>query len=118
MKRPATWVWPNRHTRRDADSSAAQGVELVEDVGVLVERRAVADLDQVVHDERTRGQVGQPRAMFGRQRVDRPRRRALGDRVELLGVIHAGGDLVVIAADDRGWLEADTRSITSLGSAP
>ena len=41
----------------------AQRVELVEDVGVLVERRAVADLDQVVDDHRARPAA--PRASRG-----------------------------------------------------
>ena len=43
-----------------ADASVAferaHGVELVEDVRVLVERRAVADLDEVVDDDRSVGQ--------------------------------------------------------------
>ena len=42
----------------------AQRVELVEHVGVLVERRAVADLDQVVDDQRPGRQRGQPLAVL------------------------------------------------------
>ena len=41
----------------------APRVEVVEDVGVLVERRAVADLDEVVDERRTRRQRRQPVAI-------------------------------------------------------
>src|SRR4029450_1131095 len=64
----------------------AQAVELVEDVRVLVERRPVANLDALVHDNRARWQVDQVVAVLDGQGVVRPLHGASGDEVEAFAV--------------------------------
>ena len=44
--------------------------------------------------------------MLGRERIERPLRRASRDDVEAFGFLDAAGDFVVVAADDRGRREA------------
>jgi hypothetical protein len=96
-------VWPNRHSGRVEIFSAR--VHLVEDVRVLVERRAVADFNRVVHDVRAFGQRAEPIAVFRGQNVQGPFGRAPGDGVEALGLLEPARDLVVIAAHDRDRFE-------------
>ena len=91
-------------------------VVAVEDVVVLVERRAVADLDGVV-DLRP-GPAGSARRysrFVRRQRVAGPQRRHARDRVELAAVVDAAGRLVVVAADDRDRVQRRMRSMTAFG---
>ena len=94
-------MWPNRHSGRCGGVQRAQRVEIVEDVGVFVERRAVADLDEIVDDDRPGRQRGEPFAILGRQRVVGPADGAARDGVEAFGAFDARADLVVIAANQR-----------------
>ena len=87
------------------DLERAHRIELVEDVGVLVERRAVADLDEIVDDVRPFRQRGEPRPVLGRQHVERPVRGALRHGVEAFRLFEAARHLVVIAAHDRHRIE-------------
>ena len=72
----------------------------VEDVVVLVERRAVADFDAVVDHHRPGRQCAQVLAVVVGQRLAGPHRGVFRDLVEVAGVVDAAGRLVVVAADD------------------
>ena len=77
----------------------------VEDVVVLVERRAVTDLDAVVDHDGPGRQRPEILAVVLGQRLAGPHRGVLRDLVEVAGVVDPAGRLVVIAADDRDRLE-------------
>ena len=79
----------------------AAGVVGVEDVVVLVERRAVADLDRVVDRHGPLRQRAQVLAVLGRERLEGPLRREPRDVVERAAVVDPARGLVVIAANDR-----------------
>jgi hypothetical protein len=79
----------------------AKRIEIVEDVGVFVEWRAVTNLDEVVDDDGTGGQRREPVTIGGRQRLVRPADRVARDRIEPLRAFEPGPDLVVIAANER-----------------
>ena len=51
-------VCPNRHNAPREALERVQGIHLVEHVGVLVERRAVAALDRICHQDGPAGQGG------------------------------------------------------------
>ena len=87
----------------------ADRVELVEDVRIFVERRAMTDLDQVVDAKRPLGHRSEPVPVIRRQRFEGPERGALGDDVEPIGLFEAASDLVVIAAHHRNRDRAPAR---------
>jgi hypothetical protein len=59
----------------------------------------VADLDQVVDDQRPGGQGRQPLAVLVGQGVEGPTDGVAGHGVEAFGTFEAGADLVVVAAN-------------------
>ena len=63
------------------------GVDAVEDVVILVERGAVADLHARVDFDRAVGQLSEILAILGGQLVERPRRGESGHLVEVGAVI-------------------------------
>ncbi len=84
----------------------AQHVGVVEDVHVFVERRAVADFEQLIDDQRARRQLRQPVAVVVAQRFVGPADGGPGHGVEGVGGLESGAHLVVIAADDGVRLQA------------
>jgi hypothetical protein len=83
----------------------AGGVELVEDVGVFVKGRAVADLHERVDVVRPFRQLGEPGPVIRRQLFQRPSHGVSGDGIEAVGRLEAACDLVVVPADDRQRIE-------------
>ena len=65
----------------------------------------MADLHHIVDEDGTVREIAQPFAILRREHIQRPARRALGDRVEPLSLFQAARNLVVIAADDRDRLQ-------------
>jgi hypothetical protein len=84
-------------------------VELVEDVRVFVERRSVANLDLAIDEDGTHRQCDKPLSILVRQRFEHPVSRGTRGRVKALGLIHAQGDLVVVAPDDGLRVECANR---------
>ena len=84
-----------------------RGVAAVEDVVVLVERRAVANLEAVLDELRPLRQRRERRELRRRQHALRPLDGLPRHVVEERRGLQAGADLVVVAADDpdRGQLE-------------
>src|SRR5262245_16970749 len=80
---------------------ATAGVEVVENIGVLVERRAVADLDHVVDQRRSGAHGGDPVAIFSRELGGGPADCVAGEVVETLDGFDPGPNLVVVSTDDR-----------------
>ena len=124
VKTDGMWLCPKKQTSIPAAhpvhlDEVHRGVEVREDVGVLVERRAVADDEELVHDGRARRQSLQELDVLLREPLGRPARRVERGRVEQLSRVDARDDLVVVAADRerRSCGSVRIRSRTLFGSA-
>ncbi len=82
-----------------------EGLDLTEDVGVLVHRRAMGDCEGLVHHDGPLGQRLQPLEIGPRELAPRPHRGFQGDPVEHLAVLDSGADLVVVAPDSNEGLQ-------------
>src|SRR5712691_9625230 len=86
-----------------------EGLDLPEDVGVLVDGRAVGDGERVVDEDRALGQALQPLQVRLGELAPRPERRLQGHPVEELALLDAVADEVAeedalvpgLAADER-----------------
>src|SRR5262249_23505876 len=87
------------------DLERPERVELVDDVGVLVERRAVTNLNEVVNILWTGGKRGKPRPMFSGQRLERPESGVPRPCLEAVSLFAPPPELIVIAADQRQRLD-------------
>src|SRR5438270_6132624 len=83
---------------RSAGGENVAGVAFVKNVLVLIVRRAVAEQDVFALD-RPEGELGEEMAVAGGEVIARPERGGFRGVVETFGVVEAGGDAVVIAAD-------------------
>src|SRR5690606_17312437 len=83
----------------------AAGLGPIEDVVVLIERRAVADLDVLADAERTAGQAGDDGQLRRCEGASRPLDGLARDIVEERRRLEARAHLVVIAANEADRLE-------------
>ena len=104
--------------RTDAGTERPQRVLAIENVVVLVKRRAVADLDVLVDGLRASRKLLEVLPVVGRERLVCPDRGQARDLVEVAPVLDAARRLVVVAADDGDGIEPRMRSTTSFGAAP
>ena len=84
--------WPPGNRNRTC------GIEICHDVQILIERRAVTDLDAFIDDHRSDWELAQILEGGFRERFSRPASGRSRDRIEVFGVIEAGRYLIVIAA--------------------
>ena len=104
--------------RTDAGTERAQRIFTIENVVVLVKRRAVADLGVLVNGFRASRKFLEELAVVRRERLVCPDSGQTRDLVEVAPILDAARRLVVVAADDRNWIRPRMRSITSFGAAP